>query len=98
MKGAIHAGLLAILLLVPAMAAAQAQQQPGAAAERAPAGAKITQEQAKKIALERIPGEVTEVTIERKKGKEVYVIEIQTSKGEKDVFVDMESGKIVGTE
>ena len=98
MKGAIHAGLLAILLLAPAMAAAQAQKQPGAAAERAPAGAKITQEQAKKIALERIPGEVTEVTIERKKGKEVYVIEIQTSKGETDVFVDMESGKIVGTE
>ena len=98
MKGAIHAGLLAILLLAPAMAAAQAQKQPGAAAERAPAGTKITQEQATKIALERIPGEVTEVTIEKKKGKEVYVIEIQTPKGEKDVFVDMESGKIVGTE
>ena len=64
----------------------------------APAGTKITQEQATKIALERIPGEVTEVTIEKKKGKEVYVIEIQTPKGEKDVFVDMESGKIVGTE
>ena len=89
---------LAILLLAPTMATAQAQQQPGATAGQAPAGAKITQEQAKKIALERIPGEVTEVTIEKKKGKEVYVIEIQTSKGEKDVFVDMESGKIVGTE
>lgn len=97
MKGTIHACLLAILL-VPAMAAAQAQQS-APPAERAPAGAKITKEQATKVALEQIPGKVTDVTIERKRGRNVYVVEIQSpDQGEKDVFVDMESGKVVGTD
>jgi uncharacterized membrane protein YkoI len=91
MRGTIQACLLAILLLAPAMAAAQVQQ-PAPPAERAPAGTKITKEQATKIALEQIPGKVTDVTIERKRGKNVYVIEIQSpDQGEKDVFVDMES-------
>jgi uncharacterized membrane protein YkoI len=98
MKSTIHVGLLAILLLVPAMAAAQAPQ-PDASIERATPTGKITKEQATKIALERIPGEVTDVTIEKKRGKNVYVIEIQSpEQGEKDVLVDIETGKIVGTE
>ena len=98
MKEKIHAGLLAILLLAPATAA-QAQQQPRPGTERAPPVAKITEEQASKIALERIPGKVTEVKIERKRGKNVYVVEIQTpDQGEKDVFVDIETGRIVGTD
>jgi uncharacterized membrane protein YkoI len=45
-----------------------------------------------------MPGKATDVKIERKLGKNVYVVEIQTSRGEKDVFVDIESGKIVGTD
>jgi uncharacterized membrane protein YkoI len=98
MKQTIHAGLLAMLLLAPAIAPAQAQQQPRPGTERAAPAAKITEEQAAKIALERIPGEVTEVKIERKKGRNVYVVEIQTPQGEKDVFVDIESGQIVGTD
>jgi hypothetical protein len=64
-----------------------------------PPVAKVSGEQATKIALELIPGKATSVKIERKKGKNVYVVEIQTAKeGEKDVFVDIESGKIVGTD
>lgn len=64
-----------------------------------PPVAKVTGAEATKIALERIPGKVTEVKIERKKGKNVYVVEIQTpNQGEKDVFVDIESGNIVGTD
>ena len=98
MKGTIYACLLVIAFLAPAMAAAQAQQS-APPAERAPAGAKITKEQATKVALEHIPGKVTDVTIERKRGKNVYVVEIQSlDQGEKDVFVDMESGKVVGTD
>ena len=58
MKGTIHGYLLAILLLAPAMAAAQ------------PAGTKITKEQATKAALEQIPGKVTDVTIETKARQE----------------------------
>jgi uncharacterized membrane protein YkoI len=96
MKETISGGLLAVLLLAPAMAAAQAQRQPGT--EQAPPVAKISEEQATKIALERIPGKATSVKIERKLGKNVYVVEIQTPQGEKDVFVDIESGKIVGTD
>jgi uncharacterized membrane protein YkoI len=97
-KRTIHWRLLASLLLAPAMAAAQAQQ-PGPSKERAPPAAKITKEQAKKIALERIPGEVTDVAIEKKRGRNVYVIEIQSpEQGEKDVFVDIETGKIIGTD
>lgn len=88
MKITVWAGLLA-LLLTAAAATGQAQKQPAA---------KITSEQAKKIALEQIPGKVTDVTIEKKEGKNVYVVEIQTPNGEKDVFVDIESGKIVGTD
>jgi uncharacterized membrane protein YkoI len=99
MKRTIHWGLLASLLLVaPAVVVVQAQQ-PGPSKERAPPAAKITEEQAKKIALERIPGKVTDVAIEKKGGKNVYVIEIQSpEQGEKDVFVDIETGKIIGTD
>ena len=61
-KRALYAVLLATLLL-PALAAAEPQKKPGA---------KISPEQASKIALEKIPGNVTDVTIERKR------VEIQT--------------------
>jgi uncharacterized membrane protein YkoI len=64
-----------------------------------PPVAKVSGDEATKIALELMPGKATSVKIERKKGKNVYVVEIQTPKdGEKDVFVDIESGKIVGTD
>lgn len=88
MKKTIYAGLVAALL-APAIAAAQMQ----------PSAAKLTEEQATMIALERIPGKVTDVKIERKRGRNVYVVEIQTPDGgEKDVFVDIVSGEIVGTD
>jgi uncharacterized membrane protein YkoI len=63
-----------------------------------PPVAKISGDQATKIALGLISGRVTNLTIERKRGKNVYVVEIQTPQGEKDVFVDIESGQIVGTD
>jgi uncharacterized membrane protein YkoI len=77
--------------LVPAVNAI-AQDKPAAAA-------KITEEQAKAIALKTIPGKVTKVVIEKKKGKNVYVVEIMSEKkGEIDVFVDIVSGKVIGTD
>jgi uncharacterized membrane protein YkoI len=64
-----------------------------------PPVAKVSGDQATKIALGLMPGKVTSLKIERKRGKNVYVVEIQTrDKGEKDVFVDIESGEIVGTD
>jgi hypothetical protein len=60
---------------------------------------KVTREQATETALKAMPGRMTSVVIERKRGRYVYVVEIMTSKlGEKDVLVDIESGEIVGME
>ena len=60
----------------------------------------ISERQATQIALKAVPGEVTDVGIETKKGKKVYVIEIIAKKGgkETDVFVDMETGEVLGTD
>jgi len=62
--------------------------------------AKISKEQASVNALQAMPGKVTDITIERKLGKNVYVVEIIADKGgdETDVLVDMDSGKILGIE
>jgi hypothetical protein len=68
------------------------------AKHKSAAAAKISAEDAKKIALQRVSGKVTDVTIERKKGKNVYVVEIQTGSSEVDVLVDTETGKVLGTE
>ena len=64
-----------------------------------PPVAKVSGDQATQIALKLVPGEATSVKIERKRGKNVYVVEIMTKdKGEKDVFVDIKSGEVVGTD
>ena len=64
-----------------------------------PAATKVSAEQAEAIALKAVPGKVTEVAIERKHGKRVYVVEIETgTQGERDVFVDMSSGEVIGTD
>lgn len=62
--------------------------------------AKISGEKATEIALKKVPGNVTSVVIERKRGKNVYVVEIieKSSGGEVDVLVDMKTGKVLGTE
>ncbi|ABQ27627.1 PepSY domain-containing protein [Geotalea uraniireducens] len=62
--------------------------------------AKISGEKATEIALKEVPGKVTSVVIERKRGKNVYVVEIieKSSGGEVDVLVDMKTGKVLGTE
>lgn len=66
---------------------------------RPPPEPKITKEQASETALKAMPGRVTSVVIERKRGRHVYVVEIMTKNtGEKDVLVDIESGEIVGIE
>jgi len=61
--------------------------------------AKITEHEAIALALKVIAGKANAVSIERKRGHNVYVVEIiPTGGGEKDVFVDIESGKVVGTD
>ena len=73
--------------------------EPEPAAAKAASG-KISQQQATQAALQALPGKVTDVTIEKKRGKNVYVIEIVADKDgeETDVLVDMTSGAVLGVE
>jgi len=60
---------------------------------------KVTREQAEAIALKAVPGKITSVEIEPKRGKLVYAVEIMTPQGEEtDVLVDTETGEVLGTE
>ena len=60
---------------------------------------KISDEQAAKIALKVVPGEVTGIAIERKLGQRAIVVEVAADAGpETDVIIDPESGKVLGTE
>jgi uncharacterized membrane protein YkoI len=65
-----------------------------------PPVAKISGQQATEIALKKVPGEATSVSIERKRRKNVYVVEILAKADgvETDVFVDIETGEVVGTD
>jgi len=79
-------------LLFPMVAVAQTTPQPTSTP-------KISTEQAKAAALKVVPGRVTSVVIEKKQGKNVYVVEIvPRGGGEKDGFVDIETGQVLGTE
>jgi uncharacterized membrane protein YkoI len=79
--------------------AAETKDSPVVQAANVP-GAKVTREQATQAALQALPGKVTDVTIEKKHGKTVYVIEIVAEKdgAETDVLVDMASGAVLGME
>jgi uncharacterized membrane protein YkoI len=65
-----------------------------------PLVAKVSSQQAREIALKEVPGKVTSMKIERFGKYNVYAVEIVAAKDgvETDVFVDIESGKIVGTD
>ena len=65
-----------------------------------PPVAKIDHKQAMEIALKEIPGEVVSTEIERIGKHNVYTVEIIADKdgGEYDVFVDIETGEVVGTD
>lgn len=88
-----------VVLTAALMAAWLGLAGPVEAAEtRAAPAARITAEQATAAALRALPGKVTDVTIEKKRGKNVYVIEVVSEKdgAETDVFVDLESGQVLG--
>ncbi len=69
-------------------------------AQTTPPVAKISGMQATEIALKEVPGKVTSMKIERLGKHNVYAVEIIAAKDgvETDVFVDIESGKVVGTD
>lgn len=60
---------------------------------------RITDEQAKAIALKVVAGDVTDVGIERKLGQLAIVVEVVNKEGKEiDVVIDMKTGKVLGTE
>lgn len=61
---------------------------------------KISEDEAVKIALKAVPGEVTGVEIEKKLGENRYVVEVIAKEDgvETDVIIDMETGKVLTTE
>jgi peptidase YpeB-like protein len=64
-----------------------------------PPVAKVTTDQAQAIALQTIAGRVNSVAIERKRGKSVFTVEVITpDRQERDVFVDIQTGEVVGTD
>jgi uncharacterized membrane protein YkoI len=92
--------ILVPALLLPMVSSASEPKSESVTHAALPVGAKITEEQAKQVALQKIPGEVTDATIEKKLGKMVWVIEIVAQNGgvETDVLVDLVSGEVLGVE
>jgi hypothetical protein len=80
-------------LLSPGLTLADEGRDESMAGAAAVPHAKISEEQAEQAALKDIPGEVTDVTVENKRGRMVYVIEVVAQKdgAETDVLVDMNS-------
>ena len=59
----------------------------------------ITPDQAKEIALNEVMGVVTDIAREGFRGKAAYAVEIKSDSGQEiDVFVDVKTGKVLGTE
>ena len=60
---------------------------------------KISDEKAIEIALKKVPGQATGVSLEKKMGKLSIIVEVQADTGiETDVIIDMETGEVTGTE
>jgi uncharacterized membrane protein YkoI len=93
------AGMIIVIVLFAGSAYAEASKA-GNKPQFTSAAVKISEEKASEIALKEVPGVVTSVDIEKKNGKNVYVVEIiEKGSGEEvDVFVDIETGKVVGTD
>ena len=61
---------------------------------------KISDDQAKEIAVKTVPGEAMDVAVERKLGKKTIVVEVisDVDGSETDVIIDMETGEVLATE
>ena len=76
-----------------------AQPSPSAPPPQEPPKQNITEDEAIDIALEEVPGKVTDVSIEKKFNRLCYVVEIDADGGpETDVIIDIETGEVLGVE
>lgn len=77
----------------------------GSPANPAPAatsggGAKVSEAQAKEIALSRVPGIVTAISVEAPFDKPLYVVEVKPAEGgaEVDITIDVQTGAVLSVE
>ena len=60
---------------------------------------RISEEEAKEIALKKVPGRITGIEIERKFGKVTFVVEVDAEQGgEIDVIINAETGEVLAVE
>lgn len=59
---------------------------------------KISIEEAEKIAVEKVKGTLTEISLDHETGKLVYEAEVQSKTEEHEVEIDAETGKIIKVE
>lgn len=61
---------------------------------------RVTEEEAKSLALSAVPGSVQEAELEDEKGKSVYSVEIQPTGGgnRQEVLIDSETGEVIAIE
>jgi uncharacterized membrane protein YkoI len=87
-------GSMTVLAQAGATSKSQAASVPAKVAKT------ITEDEAKKLALQAVPGKVIDVAIEKKKGADRYVVEVVPAKGGKevDVIIHMTTGKILAIE
>jgi uncharacterized membrane protein YkoI len=77
-----------------------AQIPPPALKTAASEARNISEDQAKEIAMKAVPGDVTDVSIEKKLGANRYIVEViaKENRTETDVVIDMDTGKILAIE
>jgi uncharacterized membrane protein YkoI len=98
MRTSILTGLLAITLVAGATTAAWSDDKEGKITDLVK-DAKVTAEQAIKTAMEKVPGTVVEVELEKKHGNTVWEVEILGADGKvTEVHIDAAEGTVIDTE
>jgi uncharacterized membrane protein YkoI len=81
-------------LLAVAGAALAAERQPNLLSSQA----KLSMEEAEKLALKSAPGKTTEIELEHENGNLVYSVHVHNGPASKKVEIDAISGKVHGIE
>jgi uncharacterized membrane protein YkoI len=96
MKTSLRLTVLALFFLIGGtLAGVSAQKRPSS---KLTGQAKISMDEARKTALERVPGTVESGELEKEHGKLVYSFDIRTAEGITEVWVDAKSGEVINME
>jgi uncharacterized membrane protein YkoI len=96
MKTSLRLTVLALFFLIGGtLAGVSAQER---SSSKLAGQAKISMDEARKTALERVPGTVESSELEKEHGKLVYSFDIRTAEGITEVWVDAKSGEVINME